>query len=146
MICPYCTHQDTKVVDKRDFGNLTKRRRECLKCKKRFNTHENVQNADLKVIKKDGRREDFDYNKIKRGISIACEKRPVATEEIESMIRRIEDKLRKKGKEVESRFIGEVVMRELKRADDVAYIRFASVYRNFQDANDFKKELKEVEQ
>lgn len=144
MICPYCTHQDTKVVDKRDFGNLTKRRRECLKCKKRFNTHENVQNADLKVIKKDGRREDFDYNKIKRGISIACEKRPVATEEIESMIRRIEDKLRKRGKEVESKFIGEVVMKELKKADDVAYIRFASVYRNFQDANDFKKELKEV--
>jgi transcriptional repressor NrdR len=144
MICPYCTHQDTKVVDKRDFGSMTKRRRECLKCEKRFNTHENVQNADLKVIKKDGRREDFDYNKIKRGISIACEKRPVSTEEIESMIRRIEDKLRKKGKEVESKFIGEVVMKELKRADDVAYIRFASVYRNFQDANDFKKELKEV--
>jgi transcriptional repressor NrdR len=144
MICPYCTHQDTKVVDKRDFGNMTKRRRECLRCKKRFNTHENVQNADLKVIKKDGRREDFDYNKIKRGISIACEKRPVATEEIESMIRRIEDKLRKKGKEVESKFIGEIVMKELKRVDDVAYIRFASVYRNFQDANDFKKELKEV--
>lgn len=144
MICPYCTHNDTKVVDKRDSNGLTKRRRECLKCGKRFNTHEKVQDALLKVIKKDGRREDFDYNKIRRGITIACEKRPVATEQIESMVRRIEEKLRKKGKEVESKFIGELVMKELKKADDVAYIRFASVYRNFQDVNDFKREIKEV--
>jgi transcriptional repressor NrdR len=145
MICPYCTHKETKVVDKRDIEGHTKRRRECLKCEKRFNTHERLQEIDLKVVKKDGRREDFDYDKIKRGISIACEKRPVATEEIESMIRNIEERLRKRGKEVESRIIGDEVMKSLKRLDKVAYIRFASVYREFKDVNDFKKEIREVD-
>jgi len=146
MICPYCKHKETKVVDKRDSIGYTKRRRECLKCGKRFNTHEKLQDIELKVIKKDGRREDFDYSKIKRGIAIACEKRPVATEEIESTIRKIEEKLRKRGKEVSSRIIGDEVMKSLKRLDKVAYIRFASVYREFQDMNDFKKEIKEVGQ
>lgn len=144
MICPYCTHKETKVVDKRDVEGHTKRRRECLKCGKRFNTHERLQDIELKVIKKDGRREDFDYNKLKRGITTACEKRPVGTEEIESTIRNIEERLRKRGKEVESRIIGDEVMKSLKRLDKVAYIRFASVYREFKDVNDFKKELKEI--
>ena len=142
MICPYCQHEDTKVVDKRDFGGLTKRRRECLKCERRFNTLENVEGARLRVVKKDGVREDFDREKIKRGIERACEKRPVSAEQIEKMIMMIEDKLRKRGKEIGSSYIGEVVSKELKKVDKIAYIRFASVYRDFKDISDFKKELK----
>ena len=144
MLCPYCQNAETKVVDKRDFGSLTKRRRECLKCEKRFNTHEGVEGARIKVIKKDGRREDFDKEKIKRGVELACKKRPVSTEKIDQMITIIEEKLRKRGKEVPSTYVGEVVSRELKKADKVAYIRFASIYRDFADVNDFKKELKEL--
>ncbi len=144
MLCPYCQRPETKVVDKRDFGSITKRRRECLACEKRFNTHEAVEEAKLRVIKKDGRREDFDREKIKRGIELACKKRPVSTEKIEKMITRIEEKLRRRGKEVPSAAIGELISRELRKTDAVAYIRFASVYRDFQVPADFKKELKEL--
>ncbi|MEK6855995.1 MAG: transcriptional regulator NrdR [Nanoarchaeota archaeon] len=144
MLCPYCQNQDTKVVDKRDSGNLTRRRRECNKCEKRFSTLEEVEEARLKVVKKDGTREDFDRNKIKRGIELACRKRPVSTEKVDKMIIAVEDKLRKKGKEVESRYIGELVSKELKRTDNIAYIRFASIYRDFTDLSDFKKEIKEL--
>lgn len=144
MICPYCLHQDTKVADKRDFEGVTKRRRECLKCGKRFNTYEKIENVQLKVIKKDGRREDFDREKVKKGIDKACEKRSVSSEVIEQMLTRIEEKLRKMGKEVKSTAIGELVSRELKKVDKVAYIRFASVYREFTDVSDFKKEIKEL--
>ena len=144
MQCPYCTHQDTKVVDKRDVANLTRRRRECLKCAKRFNTLEEVEGVRLRVIKKDLSREDFDREKIKRGIVRACEKRPVSTEKIESMLITIEEKLRKHGKEVKTALIGDLVSKELKKADKVAYIRFASVYRDFTDISDFKKEIKEL--
>ena len=141
MLCPYCSHLETRVIDKRDSGGVTKRRRECLKCKRRFNTHEAVEKAALRVIKKDGRREDFDRAKLHRGIVRACEKRPVTGESIERMITTIEEKLRKKGDEVTSALIGEFVARELKRVDKVAYIRFASVYREFADISDFKKEI-----
>jgi len=145
MRCPYCLHIETKVVDKRDSsedGN-TKRRRECLKCEKRFNTLEALENAGLKVIKKDGRREVFDKEKIKRGISKACEKRPISTETIEKILVNVQEKLKKMGKkEVKSEVIGEFVSRELKKVDKVAYIRFASVYRDFRDVSDFKKEIK----
>ena len=141
MLCPYCSHLETRVIDKRDSGGVTKRRRECLKCKRRFNTHESVEKAALRVIKKDGRREDFDRAKLHRGIVRACEKRPVTGESIERMITTIEEKLRKKGDEVTSALIGEFVARELKRVDKVAYIRFASVYREFADISDFKKEI-----
>jgi len=144
MLCPYCQHTETKVVDKRDNEGLTRRRRECLKCKKRFNTLEAIEGAKLRVIKKDGRREDFDREKMRRGIEFACKKRPISTDIIEKMIINIEDKLRKKGKEVPSSYIGEVVSKELKRADEVAYIRFASIYRDFRDVADFKKEIKEL--
>ena len=144
MLCLYCQNQDTKVVDKRDSGNLTRRRRECNKCEKRFSTLEEVEEARLKVVKKDGTREDFDRNKIKRGIELACRKRPVSTEKVDKMIIAVEDKLRKKGKEVESRYIGELVSKELKRTDNIAYIRFASIYRDFTDLSDFKKEIKEL--
>src|SRR3989338_3254984 len=145
MRCPYCLHIETKVVDKRDSsedGN-TKRRRECLKCEKRFNTLEALENAGLKVIKKDGRREVFDKEKIKIGISKACEKRPISTETIEKILVNVQEKLKKMGKkEVKSEVIGEFVSRELKKVDKVAYIRFASVYRDFRDVSDFKKEIK----
>ncbi len=109
---------------------------------RRFNTHESVERSALKVIKKDGRREDFDRAKLHRGIVRACEKRPVTGETIERMITTIEERLRKKGDEVTSSTIGEFVARELKKADKVAYIRFASVYREFTDISDFKKEIR----
>ena len=144
MICPYCLGQETKVIDKRDVGGITKRRRECVKCEKRFNTIESLEQINLKVIKKDGRREDFNREKIKRGIIKACEKRPVGGEKIDRMLANIEDKIRKMGKEVKTSVIGELVSKELKKADKVAYIRFASVYRDFADINDFKNEIKEL--
>ena len=144
MLCPYCQNPETKVIDKRDSHEITKRRRECLKCAKRFNTREAVEHAVVRVIKKDGRRENFDREKLKRGILKACEKRPVGIDKIEIMVNRIEDKLRKQGKEATTRLIGENVARELKKLDKVAYIRFASVYHEFTDIADFKKELREL--
>lgn len=142
MICPYCLNVETKVIDKRDSGKITRRRRECLKCNKRFNTREESEEICLRVIKKDGMREDFSREKLKKGIMRACEKRPVGLEKIDKMIVNIEDKLRKRGKEVKSSFIGELVSRELKKVDKVAYIRFASVYKDFTDVSDFKKEIR----
>ena len=142
MLCPFCSHEDTKVIDKRDFGGITKRRRECLDCGKRFNTQEGVESVAVRVIKKDGRREDFDREKIRKGIIKACEKRPVGSEVIEKMINSIEEKIRKKGSDINSGIIGELVSKELKKVDEVAYIRFASVYREFADVSDFKKEIK----
>ncbi len=144
MLCPYCLHNITKVLDKRDFNNITKRRRECIKCKRRFNTHESVEKVELRVIKKDGRRENFDCDKIKKGILKACEKRPVSNEQINDIIRNVEEKIRKDGKEVKTSIIGELVSKELKKIDKIAYIRFASVYRDFTDISDFKKEIKEL--
>ncbi|MBI2632543.1 transcriptional repressor NrdR [Candidatus Pacearchaeota archaeon] len=147
MRCPYCLHAETKVVDKRDSNEegITKRRRECLKCGKRFNTLERLEIVGLRVIKKDGRREAFDKEKLKRGILKACEKRPISTETIEKMLLNVQEKLRKMGKkEVKSEVIGELVSKELKKVDKVAYIRFSSVYRDFRDVSDFKKEIKQL--
>lgn len=144
MQCPYCLHQNTKVTDKRDVGKITRRRRECLKCEKRFSTHESVELGDIKIIKKNGSREDFDRTKVMAGITKACEKRPVTGEVIDKMVDRIEEKIRRRGGEVKSSIIGELVSRELKKTDKVAYIRFASVYRDFADLDDFKKEIKEL--
>ena len=144
MLCPYCLHEESKVIDKRDIEGAIKRRRECLKCDKRFNTREQVDRVELRVIKKSGQREDFNRDKIKRGIVKACEKRPVSDEKIERMIMRTEEKLRKEGKEVKSDYIGELISKELKRADKVAYIRFASVYKDFADLGDFKKEIRDL--
>ena len=141
MLCPFCSNTETKVTDKRDNGRFTRRRRECLKCHKRFSTHENVEWNDIKVIKKDGQKETFDREKVKAGMLKACEKRHVNDEMIEKMINTIEKKLRVKGKEVESSMIGEIVSRELKKVDKIAYIRFASVYRDFTDLSDFKIEI-----
>jgi len=146
MHCPYCK-DDTKVVDKRDSGEHTRRRRECLKCSKRFTTYERVEETPLAVIKKDGRRQEFDRNKIKAGILRACEKRPITTDQIERLVDEIEQQLRNKyTADVPSRAVGETVMARLKTLDKVAYIRFASVYRNFTDLGSFEKELKELKQ
>jgi transcriptional repressor NrdR len=144
MQCPFCSHAETKVTDKRDAGDLTRRRRECLKCVKRFSTHETVEWSEVKVIKKGGSKEAFNREKVRAGIVKACEKRPVGADDVEKMINRIEDRIRKKGKKIKSDAIGELVSRELKRADKVAYIRFASVYRDFTDISDFKKEIRDL--
>ena len=144
MLCPYCLSDETKVIDKRDNESLTKRRRECLKCSRRFNTLEAVDRPDFRVIKKDGRRENFDYEKLKRGVLKACEKRPVSSEKIEKMLAKTEERLRKRGREVKSSLIGDIVSSELKKIDKVAYIRFASVYRDFAELEDFNKEIKEL--
>lgn len=144
MICPYCGHQDTKVTNKRDVEKLTRRRRECLECKRRFTTYERPE-IEIVVIKKDGTRQNYDREKVKFGITKACEKRPVSREDVEKAVDKIEECLRKRGNEVSSKLIGECVMKALKKLDKVAYIRFASVYHEFKDVNDFKKEIKEVD-
>ena len=147
MKCPYCSDK-TRVTDKRSFGlgEVIRRRRECLKCKKRFTTHEKIIQHNLYIIKKDKSRENFSREKLEKGIEKAFEKRPVSKEKIERMINVIEEQLRKKGKkEIPSSVVGEIIMKKIKQLDNVAYIRFASVYRNFQDVSDFKKELKEFE-
>ncbi len=145
MRCPFCSNTTFRVTDKRDSPHGIRRRRECLKCKKRFTTHEKADAGDFYIIKKDKSREKFDREKLERGIQRAFEKRPVSKEEIDKMINEIEEQLRKKGKkEVNSSIVGEIVMKKLKRMDNIAYIRFASVYRNFQDVEDFKKEIKDL--
>ncbi|MFH1430854.1 MAG: transcriptional regulator NrdR [Nanoarchaeota archaeon] len=144
MLCPYCSNEETKVTDKRDSKDETRRRRECLKCGKRFTTYEKIMPLEIYVIKKDGIRELFSDEKLKQGIMKACEKRPVSIEKIDAAVSAIEEKLRQYGSEVRSEIIGELVMRFLKKTDKVAYIRFASVYRKFEDLSDFKKEMKEV--
>jgi len=144
MLCPYCSNDETKVTDKRDSKDETRRRRECLKCGKRFTTYEKVEPLEIFVIKKDGRREGFSREKLKQGIVKACEKRDISLEKIDFVVSQIEEKLKQHGSEVESRIIGELVMRALKKIDKVAYIRFASVYRDFQDVDDFRNAVKGI--
>ncbi|AJF62271.1 MAG: Transcriptional repressor NrdR [archaeon GW2011_AR20] len=147
MKCPFCFYEETKVVDKRETEDfdVTRRRRECLKCKKRFTTYERVEDLGLIIVKKDGRRESFDPEKIKRGILKACEKRPVSCEQVDDIVNKVEAELRKlKSKEVASSVIGEKIVSKLKKLDKIAYIRFASVYRSFADVTDFEKELKDL--
>lgn len=143
MKCLYCG-KETRVTDKRESPEGTRRRRECLKCKKRFTTYEKPEKKEIIVVKKDGRREKYSRDKIKIGITKACEKRPVSTEKIDKTIDEIEEKLSLKGKEVKSKNIGELIMSKLKKLDKIAYIRFASVYREFKDVKDFRKIMKEV--
>ena len=134
-------------MDKRETDDLdvTRRRRECLKCQKRFTTYERVEGIDLVVVKKDGRREAFDKEKLKRGLLRACEKRPISIEQIDKIIDKVESELRNQDtKEINSSIVGDRVTKELKKLDQVAYIRFASVYRSFADVTDFQKELKEL--
>ena len=146
MECPYCHNVETKVTDSRDTGALSiRRRRECLKCGKRFTTYEHIEMQPIYVIKKDGRREKFERQKIRHGIEKACEKRPVSHEKIEELIEKIEERTRRSGKEeIESKQIGEYVMEVLKETDHVAYIRFASVYRSFADISSFEEEIKNL--
>jgi transcriptional repressor NrdR len=146
MQCPYCHHIETKVTDSRDTGVFTiRRRRECLDCGKRFTTYEYVEMQPLYVVKKDGRREKFDKNKIKNGILKAIEKRPVNHEQVEEILDKIEEKIRRNGsEEINSKAIGEYVMDSLKELDHVAYIRFASVYRSFTDVSSFEEEIKNL--
>jgi transcriptional repressor NrdR len=142
MLCPYCTADETKVTDKRDSGPVARRRRECLKCGKRFTTYERVE-LDLNVIKKDGRREKFSRNKLFEGIDKNLQKRPFSSSEIEAVTNDVEAKIYRfaKNKDIKSSKIGEIVMNKLKKIDKVAYIRFASVYRDFADINELKDEL-----
>lgn len=147
MICPFCAHDFTRVLDKRegDSGKVTRRRRECQKCNRRFTTFERPETLDLLIVKKDGKREIFDRSKLRSGIIKSCEKRPVSADDIEKMIDEIESDLRTSGEgEVSSKKIGEQVARRLKKIDQVAYIRFASVYRQFRDVSDFEKELSKL--
>ncbi len=147
MKCPFCGHLEDKVVDSRasEEGRSIRRRRECLNCHRRFTTYENVEEMPLMVIKRDGRREPFDRKKVLSGVLKACEKRPVGMEKIEALVDKIEQALQKKfDKEVETTQIGELVMELLQGLDEVAYVRFASVYRQFKDINQFMKELKDL--
>jgi transcriptional repressor NrdR len=144
MKCLFCS-AETRVTDKRESPDGTRRRRECLKCKKRFTTYEKADEISLHVVKKDGRREPYSREKIKSGILKACEKRQISIEKIDKIVEEIEEKLRKKGKEIKSDVIGKMVMNKLKKIDDVAYIRFASVYMDFQNIKDFKNAMKEVD-
>ena len=145
MKCPFCGYKKDRVMDSRlsRDGKSIRRRRECLKCKRRYTTHEYVEGTSLLVIKKDGRREKFDRNKIVSGIIKACENRPISLEKMEAVAVSIEGSIYKNfDKEVKSRDIGEIVMDRLAKLDDVAYVRFASVYRQFKDVNQFMQELK----
>lgn len=143
MQCPFCRHAETKVVDSRDAaGNTLRRRRECLKCGKRFTTYERIEVPNLLVVKKDGTREQFDRAKLRRSLTLPCEKLPISSEQIEKALCRVEQRLAETMRgEVSSAKIGELVMRELKRLHKVAYIRFAAVYREFADLADFEQEL-----
>lgn len=144
MKCPFCDYEEAKVVDSRptDEGHAIRRRRECIKCKNRFTTYEKVEEIPLVVVKKDGNRESYNRNKIFNGIIKACEKRPVPIEMMETVIDRIEKKLHNSmEKEISSNVIGQMVMEELKDMDEVAYVRFASVYRQFKDINTFIDEI-----
>ena len=146
MRCPYCSHAKTDVVDSRDTDDFrVRRRRECAKCSRRFTTYEEVDKEDIFVIKKDGRREKFDRHKLLTGIEKSCEKRPVSREQIEGMANWVEGRLRKGGKkEIATNAIGELVMERLRKVDDVAYIRFASVYRSFTDIDSFEDALRKL--
>lgn len=145
MNCPYCSHTKLRVTNKRSSPEGIRRRRECLKCKKRFTTYERIEKSDLYVIKKDNRREKFDMQKLQNGIEKALEKRPFSHEQIQKVVNEIEEQIRKTGKkEIKSTLIGELVMKKLKKIDEIAYVRFASVYRQFKDIKEFKQELREL--
>ena len=149
MKCPFCDELEDKVVDSRmaKEGEVIRRRRECLGCKRRYTTYERVEEILPMVVKKDGRRESFDRTKILAGLKKACEKRPISTATIEDVTDRIEKRIQEMGEtEIESRIVGEELMRELHQLDQVAYVRFASVYREFKDIDQFMDELKTLAQ
>jgi len=148
MRCPFCGHQEDKVVDSRSSkeGRAVRRRRECLKCEKRYTTYEYIENVSLSVIKNDGRIEEYDREKLRQGIITACKKRPISIKKIDSIVDKIENDIQSLSQtEIKSQLIGETVINELQKLDEVAYVRFASVYRQFKSKEEFLKELKEME-
>ena len=147
MKCPFCGEIDNKVIDSRlsKDGNAIRRRRECLGCSRRFTTYEHIEEIPLMIIKKDGRREIFSRDKVRTGLQKACEKRDISMHVIEEFLDELERDLKETGeKEIPSHTIGEKIMSKLNKIDDVAYVRFASVYREFKDVNDFVAELKSL--
>ena len=147
MRCMYCNHDESKVVDSRptEDGWAIRRRRECINCGKRFTTYEKIENPMVLVVKKDGERQAFDPSKIKAGLIKACEKRPVSAQTIDNIVTDVEKMVYNSlDQEITSHDIGEMIMEELKKIDQVAYVRFASVYRHFKDLNSFKNELNEL--
>ncbi|MBR2916720.1 MAG: transcriptional repressor NrdR [Clostridia bacterium] len=147
MRCLFCGHTESKVIDSRatDEGATIRRRRECLDCGKRFTTYEKIESIPIIVVKKDGTRESFDRDKIINGVVRACEKRPISLKDIEGLVEEIETKLYNLlEKEVSTEKIGEMVMEKLQKLDDIAYVRFASVYRQFKDINSFMDELAKI--
>ncbi len=147
MKCPYCGYEESKVIDSRsaDDGERIRRRRECLNCGKRFTTHEVIETVPIIVVKRDKSREVFDRNKLTAGLLRACEKRPVSIEQLENMVNTIETKLQSSlDREITTMQIGELAMEQLKNVDEVAYVRFASVYRSFKDINTFMEELNKL--
>ena len=147
MRCPYCSHEETQVVETResDEGDVVRRRRRCLKCDKRFTTYERAEIALPAVVKKDGARVEFDPAKLRASMMLALRKRPVRVEQLDAAIERIQDKLLATGaRELPSARMGELVMRELKRIDKVAYVRFASVYRSFEDVDEFRQLIRDI--
>jgi len=147
MKCPYCTSLETTVLESRESedAQVIRRRRECIACKKRFTTYERMENIDLKVVKKDGHKEQFDREKVKKGIAKACEKRPVDQDQIDRVIDDIELRLlNRKSTEISSSDIGRMVLTRLKKLDKVAYLRFASVFLEFGSLEEFQNEIKEI--
>lgn len=147
MRCPYCSYEEDRVIDSRptDKGTTIRRRRECLSCRKRYTTYEKVESLPTMVIKKDGSRQPYDREKVRKGILRACEKRSVSINQIESILDYVEQQINNSlEREVTSAYIGELVMDKLKELDEVAYVRFASVYRQFKDINTFMEELNKL--
>ncbi len=147
MKCPACNYKETKVIDSRENaeGTSIRRRRECLKCAKRFTTHEYIEHVSLMIVKKDGRRQAYDRARIINGMMKACEKRPVSVIQVENIALEIERELQKRyDREVAASVIGELIMEKLYELDEVAYVRFASVYRQFRDVNHFMREIKDI--
>ena len=147
MRCPFCSHDETQVVETRecDEGDVVRRRRRCHKCDKRFTTYERAEIALPSVVKKDGTREDFALAKLRGSMQLALRKRPVSVEQLDAAVERIQDKLLTSGaREVATTRLGELVMRELKRIDKVAYVRFASVYRSFEDVDEFRQLIRDI--
>ena len=148
MKCPYCNYEETQVIDSRDTENLetTRRRRECTKCNRRFTTYERVEEADIVVVKKDGSRERYQRQKLLNGILEACEKRQIPLEKIEKIVDEVESDLRKRDTvEVDSKTVGRIAMRKLRSLDKVAFLRFASVYLEFDDIERFQEELEKLQ-
>jgi transcriptional repressor NrdR len=147
MRCPFCSHEDTQVAETResDEGDVVRRRRRCPACDKRFTTYERAELAMPAIVKKDGSRSEFDRNKIRASMQLALRKRPVSTDQVDAALARIEEKLLASGaNEIASSKIGEMVMRELKKLDKVAYVRFASVYRSFEGVDEFSRLIKDI--